>query len=254
MLTANDIKHIKSLQQKKFRKQHGLFIAEGSKLVEDLLCSNVEIATVYHTASWSSYHTGKNTRFIQVSEKEMGRISNLSAPSEVIALGKIPNRAINIDLLTNSLSLMLDNIQDPGNMGTIIRLADWFGIPNIICSPTSADAFAPKVIQATMGAIARVNIFYANLEEVILKTEPLGIPIYGTFLDGNSLYSSNLSSTGIIVMGNEGYGISQGVEKLVSHRLTIPNFSTKEETSESLNVAMATAIVCSEFKRRTTLP
>ena len=254
MLTANDIKHIKSLQQKKFRKQYGLFIAEGSKLVEDLLCSNVEIATVYHTAGWSNYHLGDNTQFILVNEKEMGRISNLTTPTEVIALGKTPNRAIDIELLTGSLSLMLDNVQDPGNRGTIIRLADWFGITNIICSPTSADAFAPKVIQATMGAIARVNIFYANLEEIILKTDPLGIPTYGTFLDGNSLYTSNLSSTGIIVMGNEGYGISQGVEKLVNHKLTIPNFSTKEETSESLNVAMATAIICSEFKRRTSLP
>ena len=254
MLTANDIKHIKSLQQRKFRKEYGLFVAEGSKLIEDLLCSNIEINAVYHTTKWSSYQTCKNIPFTQISEKEMGRISNLSTPPEVIALGYIPIKEVDIGLLKTSLTLVLDTVQDPGNLGTIIRLADWFGITNIICSPTSADAFAPKVIQATMGAIARVNVYYANLEDVILKATSLGIQSYGTFLDGNNIYSSNLSPEGIIVMGNEGNGISHGVEKLISHRLTIPNFSKGNETSESLNVAMATAIVCSEFKRRISVP
>ena len=254
MLTTNQIKHIKSLQQKKFRKQHGLFIAEGPKLVEDLLCSNIDLHSVYHTASWNSCQAPKNVPFTKVSEKEMKRLSSLSTPSQVIAIGKTPNNEIDVKLLKNSLALMLDTIQDPGNMGTIIRLADWFGISNIICSTTSADAFAPKVIQATMGAVARVNIYYTNLEEVISDINTLGIPTYGTFLDGDNIYTSKLSSTGIIIMGNEGYGISQGVEKRITHRLTIPNFCNGEKTSESLNVAMATAIICSEFRRKVNFP
>ncbi|MDD2549759.1 MAG: RNA methyltransferase [Bacteroidales bacterium] len=254
MITTNEIKFIKSLQQKKFRRQHGLFVAEGAKLVEDILGSNLKISAIYHTASWNNYPKAKNFPFTQVSKKEMGRISSLSTPSEVIALGNIPIKKLDVSTLKGSLSLMLDTVQDPGNMGTIIRLADWFGITNIVCSPTSADAFAPKVIQATMGAIARVSIYYANLEGVISEANILKIPTYGTFLNGNNLYTSNLTPTGIIVMGNEGYGISQGLENLINHKLTIPNFSNRKNTSESLNVAMATAIICSEFKRKVTFP
>lgn len=250
MLTANTIKTIRALQQKKHRKLSGLFVAEGHRLVCDLLTSPLRLETIYHTNNWQPDRCSSDNRFIEISPKDMSRISGLSTPTPVLAIVHIPAHQIEIKHLDGTLALALDNIQDPGNMGTIIRLADWFGIKHIICSHNTADAFAPKVIQSTMGAIARVSILYTNLAQYLEAAKDAGITIYGTFLDGENIYTQHLNSAGIIVLGNEGNGISNEVEKLVNSRITIPHFCDDENTSESLNVAMATAIVCSEFRSR----
>ena len=183
--------------------------------------------------------------------EEMKKISGLSTPSNVFALVYIPEYEITEFESQKSLTLALDDIQDPGNLGTIIRLADWFGIDNIICSQGTVDAFSPKVIQSCMGAISRVKVIYCNLEETLrdLKAKQ-NLSIYGTFMEGENIYSANLSSTGVIVMGNEGNGISPDIEKIISRKIHIPAFTTDRTVVESLNVAMATAIVCSEFRRR----
>ena len=251
MLTANTIKFIKSLQQKKYRKELGLFFAEGPRLVSDLLHSNIEVDSIYHTQEWQ-VTPEIETNYHQISAKEMDRISGQTTPTPVIGLFKIPSAKLSIDTIKDGLSIVLDDIQDPGNLGTIIRLADWFGIRNVICSPGTADAFSPKVVQATMGAIARVNVFYQDVVSLTASAKKLGMAVYGTFLEGENIYTSNLDQKGLIVLGNEGNGISYNVEMSVTQRLTIPSFAADGVTSESLNVAMATAIVCSEFKRRTT--
>jgi TrmH family RNA methyltransferase len=162
---------------------------------------------------------------------------------------KIPDIELSTNLLEGKLSLALDDIQDPGNMGTIIRLADWFGIDFIICSNSTVDVFSPKVVQASMGAISRVKVIYCDLQKTLSEYNKL-IPIYGTFMGGSNIYNEKLASKAIIVMGNEGNGISPDVEKLITDKIHIPSFATNRSTVESLNVAMATSIVCSEFRRR----
>ena len=183
----------------------------------------------------------------ELSASELARVSLLQAPQQVVAVFEKPTPAPWQP--TDELALALDGVQDPGNVGTIIRLADWFGIHNILCSPTTADAFAPKVVQATMGALGRVNLHYVDLCEALAKL-PVETPIYGTFLDGSNIYEQTLDTKGLIIMGNEGQGISPAVERFVSKRLFIPRFPLDATGSESLNVAMATAIVCAEFRRR----
>jgi len=167
-----------------------------------------------------------------------------------LAVFEIPSYELNSELLHENLSLALDNVQDPGNLGTILRIADWFGIRNVLCSIGTADAFNPKTVQATMGAIGRIRLLYTDLPE-FLKT--VRIPIYGTFLEGEILYDADLQNEGIIVMGNEGNGISEAVGQLVTDKLFIPDFPMGQTGSESLNVSVATAIVCSEFRRRSLL-
>lgn len=250
MLTTNTIKFIKSLQQKKFRKESGLFVAEGHRLVSDLIHSSITIDAVYHTQEWED--AGDiNSNYHLVSAKEMARISGLTTPSSVLGLFKIPSNEVSLERLSEELTLVLDDIQDPGNLGTIIRLADWFGIKSVICSHGTADAFSPKVIQATMGAIARINLSYFDIVDLTSRAKNQGMDVFGTFLDGDNIYTSKLQLKGLVVMGNEGNGISPEVAKHITKRITIPSFVAKGVTSESLNVAMATAIVCSEFKRRT---
>jgi TrmH family RNA methyltransferase len=251
MISANSIKNIKSLQQKKFRNQYGVFVAEGSKLVNDILKSSLEVESIYHTPEWASNDILGAVKVENINPREMERISGLTTPSPVLAIVKIPENRISVSPSNGTITLALDEVQDPGNLGTIIRIADWFGISNIICSKGTADAYAPKVVQATMGAIARVKLFYTDLPDYIDKAKSNNIPVFGTFLSGDNIYSANLPTNGIVVMGNEGKGISDEVEKMISQRLTIPNFGLSGDSSESLNVAMATAIVCSEFKRRT---
>ena len=185
-----------------------------------------------------------------ISHKEMELISSLKTPSDMLALVEIPRHGLSVRGLSGVLSLALDGVQDPGNMGTILRLADWFGMRDVICSETTADCFNPKVVQATMGAIARVRVHYVPLARWLGEVRAAGIPVYGTFLDGEPIYDAALSPGGVIVMGSEGQGVSPEVAELVSRRLFIPPFPVGEPTSESLNVATATAIVCSEFRRR----
>lgn len=237
MISKNQIKFVRQLEQKKYRKKEGLFVAEGPKVVGDLLRAGFKAHTIFATSEWES----QGQTFQEVSDEELRRVSFLQHPQRVLALFFIPTESVPS---VSSLSLALDDVQDPGNLGTIIRIADWFGIDTIYCSENTADAWSPKVVQATMGSIARVNINYTDLQELISKAQ---VPVYGTLLDGQDIYTQELSKEGIIVMGNEGNGISAPIRKLINRRLLIPQF---HEGPESLNVAIATAITCSEFRRR----
>lgn len=239
MISKNQIKLIRSLETKKSRKSERLFVAEGPKVVGDLLQAGFLPHSVFSTSSRPDSQ--------QITEEELKRISFLQHPQEVLALFHIPETTGSLPLPT-SLALALDGVQDPGNVGTIIRIADWFGIDTVYCSPDTADVYNPKVVQATMGSIAHVHIIYCDLLQ-LFDTLPDDYPVYGTLLDGNDIYQQPLSPKGIIVMGNEGNGISEAVRQRVTHRLLIPNFH-QGDSAESLNVAIATAITCSEFRRR----
>ena len=244
MISKNQIKLIKQLEQKKFRKREGLFVAEGPKVVGDLMKRWKPVA-VYATDEYTPPQPGISVQ--RITADELRHISFLQHPQQVLALFPIP---VSDNFLPSSdnLTIVLDGIQDPGNLGTIIRLADWFGITHIVCSEETADAWNPKVVQATMGSIARVNISYTDLS-TLLDTLPNDFPVYGTLLDGDDIYSQTLTPGGIIVMGNEGNGLTEKVRRRVNRRLLIPSYR-KDDTAESLNVAIATAIVCAEFRRR----
>ena len=254
MISKNQIKYIRQLELKKYRKREGVFVAEGPKVVGDLLRRYQPVA-VFATEEWiTSTGSATGKQVTEITDDELRRISFLQHPQQVLALFPIPastSAPADLSLITYhlSLALALDGVQDPGNLGTIIRIADWFGIDTIYCSEDTADAYNPKVVQATMGSIARVNIIYTDLV-ALLDSLPPSFPIYGTLLDGEDIYQQSLSPEGIIVMGNEGNGISEPIRQKVNHRLLIPRFR-EGDTAESLNVAIATAITCSEFRRRT---
>ena len=255
MISKNLIKLVKSLELKKFRRREKLFVAEGPKVVHDLMELMPPIRIIA-TEEW--FRNQKTDTDVVVTDEELRKVSFLQHPQEVVALFPLPETgALRQGDLTGKLSIALDDVQDPGNLGTIIRLADWFGIDNILCNLATADAYSPKVVQATMGSIARVRIHYVDLASLFHDLNGT-MPVYGTFLDGKNLYEQELSSHGIIVMGNEGNGISDEVGKYVDRKLFIPSYPTESETAESLNVAIATAITCAEFRRRvqcgTTLP
>ncbi len=226
MISKAKIKLIHSLEKKKYRQAEGLFVAEGPKVIEELckICSPVEV------------YEGEDA----------AKASFLQHPQGLLAL--FPTDIHKHIQPQSNLKLMLDGVQDPGNLGTIIRIADWFGIDHIYCSLECADAFSPKVVQATMGSLARVKTEYCDLE-VVLDSLPKDYPIYGTLLDGNNIYKTDLSEHGIIIMGNEGNGISEEIRKKINRRILIPNYPEGRPTAESLNVAVATAIVCAEFRR-----
>ena len=243
MISKNQVKYIHQLEQKKYRKREGLFVAEGTKVVGDLLKYHQPEA-LFATDEWKP---PDGISYTIVTEEELRRISFLQHPQQVLGLFPIPPQTTATNF-GGALVLALDGVQDPGNLGTIIRIADWFGIETIICSEDTADAWNPKVIQATMGSIARVNIIYTNLLD-FLDTLPPDFPIYGTLLDGENIYSESLSEEGLIIMGNEGNGISEAVRTKINRKLLIPDFH-QGETADSLNVAIATAITCSEFRRR----
>ena len=245
MISKNQIKFIRQLEQKKFRHREGLFVAEGTKVVGDLLKAGYIPHSLYATPDWIASHSVAEAT--EVTDDELTRLSFQQHPQQVLALFPIPEPA-DLSPLTSHLSLLLDSVQDPGNLGTIIRIADWFGISNIICSEDTVDAYNPKVVQATMGSIARVNIIYTNLLE-LLDGLPADFPVYGTLLDGENIYTQELTPHGLIIMGNEGNGISDAVRQRVNRRLLIPDFHNGD-TADSLNVAIATAITCSEFRRR----
>ena len=250
MISKNQLKYIRQLEQKKYRRREGVFVAEGTKVVGDLL-QRYRPEAVFATADWQA-PTGITPQL--VTDDELRRISFLQHPQQVLALFPLPVNSkpstVNCkpSTVNSDLSLALDGVQDPGNLGTIIRIADWFGISTIICSEDTVDAWNPKVVQATMGSIARVNIIYLNLPD-FLDTLPADFPVYGTFLDGDNIYTQELTPNGLIIMGNEGNGISEAVRSKVNRRLLIPDFH-QGPTADSLNVAIATAITCSEFRRR----
>lgn len=249
MLSKNKIKYIRSLELKKYRKEEQVFIAEGHKLVGDLL-GHFPCRLLLGTDKWLNEHPLiEAEETIEVSREELSRASLLKTPQEVLALFEIPHYEWDPKIAERSLCLALDDVQDPGNLGTIIRIADWFGIHHIFCSNGCVDAFNSKTVQATMGALARVQLHYCDLP-AFLQAQPKEVPVFGTFLDGENLYAQELSTNGIIIMGNEGNGISPQVAQSVNRRLLIPNYPQGQTTSESLNVAVATAIVCAEFRRR----
>ena len=253
MLSKNKIKLIQSLNRKKDRDESGLFLIEGKKMVEEALQSDFIIETLVCTDGFLNLHPQIGSRVNEIIESDSESIqkaSLLQNPQDSLALIRLP-ADIKPDMnLQNDLVLAFDFIQDPGNLGTILRIADWFGIRTIICSENTVDVFNPKVVQASMGAIFRVNTWYTCLEDFLSKAIEKLIPVYGTFLEGQDIYAEKLSSNGIIILGNEGNGISDPIRKLVTHNLYIPSFSSDGNKPESLNVAIATAICCSEFRRR----
>ena len=241
MVSKNQIKLITSLQQKKYRISNQLFFAEGVKVIQELLQSNFELEHLYTTQfDFEEVSTAKKSL---IHENDLKKISVLSTPNSCLAIFKIPEEKQIVD---SGLIIALDDIRDPGNLGTILRLCDWFGIETLFCSEESVDIYNPKVVQATMGSISRVNVVYGNLETFLSQTK---LPVFGTFMDGKNIYQEELPKEGIIIMGNEANGISTSVEKLVSERIAIPRFGNLQVT-ESLNVATATAIILSEFKRK----
>lgn len=252
MLSKSKQKLITSLSRKKVRDQEKLFIAEGHKLVSDLLNTNLKCQLLIATQEWLSNNKTKNNsiEIIEVTEVELKKCSNLKSSPPVIAIFQQLKTSLDYQRLPNQLSLFLDEVQDPGNLGTIIRMADWFGIENVICSNDCADVYNSKTVQSTMGALSRVKVHYIDSDIFFNQIKESDLKIYGTFLGGDNIYNSDMDTNGIIVMGNEGKGISDKVAMHINSRLYIPNYPQNTETSESLNVAVATAIICAEFRRR----
>jgi RNA methyltransferase, TrmH family len=251
MLSKNKIKLIRSLVLKKNRSDEGLFVAEGSKLVFDLMESQLRLREVFCTPEIAAeLDTISPDKITELKKGEIERISSLKSTPDIVGLFEIPKSGYSWDRIKKELSIVLESVQDPGNLGTIVRLADWFGIKNIICSEDCADIYNPKTVQATMGAIARVSVQYLSLKEFISEASVLKIPIYGTFLEGENLFTTELTPNGIVVMGNEGKGISPEIESLITKKLNIPSYPLNNNGSESLNVAVATSIVCAEFRKR----
>lgn len=253
MLSKHVTKIVQNLEKKKFREKYNLFKIEGEKLVQELLLSGMQIKTIIAFPEWierNSKHLN-HLEVIEVDDKEMHSISNFQSLPEVIALASIPEYSFESENVRSTLSLVLNGIQDPGNLGTILRLADWFGIRHIFCDNDCAGAFNPKCVQASMGAIFRVKVFYTELTSLIKKYKSETFHCYGTFLAGENIYRTELGQTGFIVMGNEGKGISPEIGELVDLRLTIPSFAGNANSTESLNVGVAAGIMLSEFKRRT---
>ncbi|MDL2262790.1 RNA methyltransferase [Bacteroidales bacterium OttesenSCG-928-I21] len=249
-LSKAKISLIKSLSIKKYRQQHQLFIAEGAKIVEEILESNFNLRYLIHNENWQANSTKTSFEEIIATNNELKKITNLKTPQNVIAIVEIPNYETEVLSLKNKLSIAIDNIQDPGNLGTIIRICDWFGIENIICSKNSVDIYNPKVIQATMGSFLRVKTHYKDLHQYITSYKDItNRPCYGTFLEGENIYKMTNKNTGLLVFGNEGQGISSNIEKLIDKKISIPAFNPEIDHSESLNISIATAIVCSEFRR-----
>jgi len=245
MLSKSTISLLKSLQQKKFRIEHGLFLVEGYKSVIDFANSAYQIVTIYHTNGIDPklLKLSGKINFSEISLTDLEKISSLRSPQEIIALVKMPEwPVLNASELKGKFSIALDSVQDPGNMGTIIRTADWFGIQHIICSTDTVDVYNPKVVQATMGSLAHVNVYYVELTEFLSS---INIPIFGALLDGSNIYKMEFGTEGVVIMGNEGNGLRPELIKLVQKAVTIP----RSGNAESLNVGIATAIFCSEIKR-----
>ena len=255
MISKNKIKYLHSLKTKKLRDAEGVFVAEGPKVVGDIFSRyKSNLMLLVGTTEWlkgegRSIASVANCEIIEVTEDELTKASFLCHPQQVLAVFKMLDSHVDTNMLTSKLTIVLDGVQDPGNLGTIIRIADWFGIDNVICSADTADAYNPKVVQATMGSIARVNVTYMSLS-VLFDSLPKDFPIYGTLLEGDNIYNQELTEVGLIVMGNEGKGISPAIRNVVNRALRIPNYPEGRATADSLNVAIATAIVCAEFRRR----
>ena len=241
MISKAQIKLLRQLNQKKYRDEYGLFIAEGPKVVNELMNSHYKLKEIHALSGYQLSNTKYKVQ--EVTQKELEQISFLTAPNEVLGVFEIPPSTYRQSSIISQLVLALDDIRDPGNLGTMIRIADWFGIKNILCSETCVDVYNSKVVQGSMGSIARVNIHYVKLENALKEFEP----IYGAVMDGKNIYTEKFSSKGVILIGNESRGISEGLLPLITNKISIPRFSDK---TDSLNAAIAAAIICSEFKRR----
>ncbi|MBL0014382.1 MAG: RNA methyltransferase [Flavobacterium sp.] len=244
MVSKNQIKLITSLQQKKYRAIHGLFVAEGVKVIQELLQANFELHSLYQTESL--FESVPNELKSLISSAELSKISALTTANNCLALFKIP---ATVPLKEQGLIVALDDIRDPGNLGTILRLCDWFGVTQLVCSKETVDLYNPKVVQATMGSISRVKVSYVDLLEWIVCAK---LPVYGALMDGENIYKGDFPKEAIIVLGNEANGINKELEKSIKNRITIPRFGKLQQT-ESLNVATATAIILSEFCRNQAL-
>ena len=259
MLTKAKIELVKSLKAKKERSKHGLFIVEGWKSICDLLKSSFEIEEIFllETEKSKIHQFYPQQKVILVSEIEMKKCSFLTQPPAVLAIVRIPTRQIQWHDFGEKLTLVLDGVQDPGNLGTIIRTAHWFNIETIICSTDTVDVFNPKTIQASMGSVFFVNVYYGDLNKYILKLKEINLAsnwkIYGAFINGQSIYDGHLTQNGVIIIGNEGHGISKELEVEVDIKISIPCFSaiqTFKNAPDSLNAAVSSALICSEFRRR----
>lgn len=244
-MTKADIQLVRALADKRGRTEHGLFVAEGEKLIGELCASPLKVRRIF---TLEGIFEGPGVEVVP--PREMARLTLLKTAGNSLALVEIPHYRLEVEKLEGKLTLALDGVQNPGNLGTIIRLADWFGITDIVCSEDSADCFNPKVVQATMGAILRVRVHYTDLGRFLTDAATRRIPVYGTFLEGDNIYKTDLTPTGIVVMGNEGRGVTPETARSVTRKLFIPPYPVDRHGSESLNVAMATGIICSEFRRR----
>ncbi len=255
MISKNKIKLIRFLGARKYREQQGLFVAEGDKIVADLLhAGGWEIRHIFAKKEWiRKMTTEERERVAEITEisfDELRRISYMKTPHNVLALVALPKWQMPVIPPAGELSLALENIQDPGNLGTIIRTANWFGIRHIYCSAGSVDVFNPKVVQASMGAFIHTAVHYTGLEELIAGAVAARLPVYGTFLEGSPLYDSPLTDDGLIVFGNESKGISPSLEKMIPEKIFIPPYPDSENVTNSLNISSSTAIICAEFRRR----
>ncbi len=252
MISKNQIQYIKSLSINKFRRTHREFIAEGPKIIDELINSPFNVKGIFAQAEWININGSalpNDTSITEVSEKELDRISNLITPNQVLAVIEMPENKKPPKTI-NDLVLMLDDISDPGNMGAIIRTADWFGIQTIICSENCVDIYNPKVVQATMGSIFRVGVHYENLEMFLSKNSS-GKIVYGAFQDGKNIYQTALNKKSLVVIGNESKGISKDIIPYITDKVSIPAYTfSNRQSAESLNASIATALICAEFRRQ----
>ncbi len=247
MLTKADIKLIRSLKVKKYRKNNAAFVAEGDKIVSELLFSDYQIQAIYCLQEWADAYQGPlrsyKSKLHIINTKQLSQISSLKTPNQVLALSEIPQLHIQTQYFENSYSLVLDEIKDPGNLGTIIRIADWFGFQQIICSPDCVDVYNSKVIQAAMGSAFRIPCIYQDLQQLFEQYK--NIPVYGALLGGETLYKTKIAPNGFILIGNESKGIQSALKPYIDHAIEIPQYGQ----AESLNAAVATGIICAEFRK-----
>lgn len=250
-LSINKARLLPQLKQKKYRNESKRFVVEGKKMIDELVLSGWPVDFIVATDSWQPEKMPVGTEIYRTTDAEFRKLSSLATPNEVLAVVRFSNtQPATIDPVTN-LVLMLDTVQDPGNLGTIIRLADWFGIRQVVCSPSTVDVYNPKVIQATMGSIFRVEVFYSPLLPLLENARvKLDVPSYATLLNGQNIYEAELSANGFIVLGNESKGVSSEVAAAVGKGIKIPPYPEHRQDVDSLNVSVAAAIVCSEFRRR----
>lgn len=257
MISISKSKLIRSLDRKKSREQQKLFVVEGVKMVQELLDANnlyaPKVLEIFATEEWIKHFDGfisKDIGLNETSEQELRKLSHFVTPQQVLALVKIPEQSLDADTLSGEIVLGLEAIRDPGNLGTIVRTADWFGIRHILCTPDSVDLYNPKVVQSTMGAMARTRVYYTDIEAVLGDPSMKNKPVYGTFIGGENIYESSLEPAPLILFGNESKGLSRQYDSFMKARLSIPSFAGAQGGSESLNLASSVAVLCSEIKRR----